>query len=365
MKKQIPSLNGLRALSIFLVLYAHGYISVVTFLQHVFSHISPSIADKLAHTIQTAEIPGGQIGVNIFFVISGYLITLLLVKEEKANGFVSLKLFYIRRTIRIFPVYYFLLLVYFLFQLIGLFSFSSDSWIRSLTYSKDFPLAKGSDWETGHLWSLSVEEHFYLLWPLIFKFLKKNKMTFAILVIVASTTVRLFTDTTHMHLFTRADALMWGCIFGLYNEKIIAFLNGIYAKNKYFVVLPFIVMLLAIASKKIFSLLGLYNTEHIVEAFLGSFGMITDISIAFAIIISINFESNLWFKLLNSPFLEYIGKLSYSIYLWQQIFFSDKVGNLNTFPLNLLMIFVVANLSFYVVEKPLLSLRTKFKAKGV
>ncbi len=365
MKKQIPSLNGLRALSIFLVLHAHGYLSVITFLQHLFSHISPSISASLAQTIQTAEIPGGQIGVNIFFVISGYLITLLLIKEEKANGFVSLKLFYIRRTIRIFPVYYFLLFVYFLFQIFGIFSFSTDSWIRSLTYSKDFPLEKGSDWETGHLWSLSVEEHFYLLWPLIFKFLKKNKMAFAILVIVASTAVRLFTETTHMHLFSRADALMWGCIFGLYNDRIIAFINNAYQKSKYLMLLPFIVLLLAIASKKLLALAGFYNTEHIVSAFFGSFGMITDISIAFTILISINFENNLWFKLLNCSFLEYIGKLSYSIYLWQQIFFSEKVGNLKSFPLNIILIFVVANLSFYLVEKPLLSLRTKFKAKGV
>ena len=365
MKKQIPSLNGLRALSIFLVLYAHGYISIITFLQHIFSYVSPSIALKLLQLIQNPEIPGGQIGVNIFFVISGYLITLLLVKEEKANGFVSLKLFYIRRTIRIFPVYYFLLFVYFIFQLLGLFSFSSASWIRSLTYSKDFTLTKGSDWESGHLWSLSVEEHFYLVWPLIFKFLKKNKIGFAILVILASTSVRLFTNTTHMHLFTRADALMWGCIFGLYNESIITFLNNVYAASKYLLLLPFIFLLVAIASKKIFSLLGFNNSEPIVNAFFGSFGMMTAICTAFIILISINFENNIWFKILNSSFLNYIGKLSYSIYLWQQIFFSEKVGELKNFPLNIILIFIIANLSFYLVEKPLLNLRTKFKAKGV
>ena len=362
MKQQLPSLNGLRAISIFLVLYAHGYLSVAVFLQSIISKISPDLALRLFPNINELDIPGGQIGVNIFFVISGYLITLLLIHEEKAKGFVSLKLFYIRRTIRIFPVYYLLLIIYFIFQLIGWFDFTTDSWIRSISYSKDFPISGGSDWETGHLWSLSVEEHFYLLWPFLFKYLKNQKIPFAFLIIIAVTIVRFTSDLSHFHLFTRADALMWGCIFAIYNDSLINFLKSIYNRNHLLLVFPFVLLLVVLAGKKILSFIGLHDLEHFNIAFLGSYGLLADICIGFIILISVNFTGNLWFRFLNTPFLNYVGKLSYSIYLWQQIFFSNKVGNLKTFPLNIISIIIVANISFYMVEKPLLKLRTKFKA---
>ena len=247
MKQQLPSLNGLRAISIFLVLYAHGYLSVVVFLQNIISKISPDLAFRLFPNVNELDIPGGQIGVNIFFVISGYLITLLLINEEKANGFVSLKLFYIRRTIRIFPVYYLLLIIYFIFQLVGWFDFTTGSWLRSISYSKDFPITAGSDWETGHLWSLSVEEHFYLLWPFLFKYLKKQKIPFAFLVIIAVTIVRLTSDLSHFHLFTRADALMWGCIFAIYNDTLLSFLKNIYDRNRLLLFLPFVFLFVGLA----------------------------------------------------------------------------------------------------------------------
>ena len=362
MKQQLPSLNGLRAISIFLVLYAHGYLSVINFLHNTISNISPTLALQLFHNSGEVDIPGGQIGVNMFFVISGYLITLLLIKEEETKGFISLKLFYIRRTIRIFPVYYLLLIIYFIFQLLGWFDFTTNSWIRSITYSKDFPITGGSDWESGHLWSLSVEEHFYLLWPFLFKFLKNQKIPFAFLIIIVVTIVRLTTDLSHFHLFTRADALMWGCIFAIYNDSCINFLNNIYKKSSLFLLIPFVLLFVVLAGKKILASLGFQDCEHFNVAFLGSYGLLTDLCTGFIILISVNFSGNLWFKFLNSTLLNYIGKLSYSIYLWQQIFFSTKVGFLNTFPYNIIAIIIVANISFYLVEKPLLKLRTKFKA---
>ena len=76
----------------------------------------------------------GNFGVNVFFVISGFLITTLLIAEENKTGAISLKNFYLRRIFRIFPAYYFVLLVYFILQSLSIMSFTSQSWLSSIFY---------------------------------------------------------------------------------------------------------------------------------------------------------------------------------------------------------------------------------------
>ena len=105
-EKKLPSLNGLRAISIFLVLFDHLQIKY-----YIFSETLPKYFLPIRYFLED-----GHLGVNVFFVISGFLITTLLLKEEQKNKTVSLKKFYIRRTLRIFPAYYTLLLVYFILQ---------------------------------------------------------------------------------------------------------------------------------------------------------------------------------------------------------------------------------------------------------
>ena len=330
---KIPSLNGLRACSIACVLFAH--IQLRNFSRN--------------------EGPGGQIGVTIFFVLSGFLITLMLLNEERSNGSISLKKFYIRRAIRIFPVYYFILFVYFLLQLCGILYFSTISWITSLTYTKYF---SRSDWETGHFWSLSVEEHFYLIWPLVFKWLRRYRVKFALLIVFLVPLVRLKMDNSG-HLFTRADALMWGCLFAIYFEQI---KFQVYRQRKLVLLIPFFAVVIALLSKTILKVTGIGLSQHILLALLGSYGTITNISIGLIIVISIMFTHNAWFNFLNHPIMNYLGVLSYSIYIWQQLFFSPNMGTLTRFPINILCIFIIANGSYWIIEKPFLRWKKKFKA---
>jgi peptidoglycan/LPS O-acetylase OafA/YrhL len=333
MSKLIPSLNGLRALSIIAVLFSHA--------QERTFHLPFSY--------------GGPIGVNIFFVISGFLITLLLIKEEETNGTISLKDFFIRRSLRIFPVYFLLLLVYFLLQNLHILSIPQTSWISSLTYTRYF--FKG-EWETGHLWSLSVEEHFYLVWPFVFVYLTNKRVFFAWAVVLIVPLVRLFSEIAFMnHMFTRGDALMWGCLFAIYYKPLSEFI-----KNKHTILLfvPFATLLFCLAIKKTLHVGNDSALHYIIQAYAGSYGMLTNISVGFIILISIKFKNNLYFSFLNSKAMNYLGMLSYSIYIWQQLFFSNQIGIFSSFPYNICLIFMVAMFSYHFIEKPFLRLKPRF-----
>src|ERR1700731_4127363 len=119
--ERLPSLNGLRAISIAIVISFH--------LIRFNLDVDPT---PFLHF----PIFDGQFGVNVFFVISGFLITSLLLNEEKEKGGISLKNFYTRRTLRIFPAYLFLLFAYWCLQLMGYLKVPQSAWVTALTYTK-------------------------------------------------------------------------------------------------------------------------------------------------------------------------------------------------------------------------------------
>ena len=144
----MPSLDGLRAISIALVLLGHlgG--------THGFVRLDLGIGDY-AH-----------LGVVVFFVISGFLITRLLLSEHAKKGRVSLKLFYARRSLRLFPASFAYIGCISLLWLAGFVHLEARDFWHAVTYTVNY--LPGRSWDVGHLWSLSVEEQFYLLWPCTF-----------------------------------------------------------------------------------------------------------------------------------------------------------------------------------------------------
>jgi peptidoglycan/LPS O-acetylase OafA/YrhL len=94
--------------------------------------------------------------------------------------------------------------------------------------------------------------------------------------------------------------------------------------------------------------------------FVGSIGTLTSISISIIMLYSVNHSTNIWYKFLNLKIMEQIGILSYSIYLWQQIFISDLPFVKRFFPLNLLLLVIVSVFSYYIIEKPFLKLKDRF-----
>ena len=150
--RHIPSLDGLRALSVLLVIVLHTLLR-----NHLYNQI-PFVYRLVGN---------GSLGVFIFFVISGYLITTLLLREREKTGTISLKSFYIRRAFRILPPLYLYILFLAVLGATGhLPGMNRRELITALTLTRNY-VPHVSLWAMEHFWSLCIEEQFYLLWPTV------------------------------------------------------------------------------------------------------------------------------------------------------------------------------------------------------
>jgi peptidoglycan/LPS O-acetylase OafA/YrhL len=338
--KYIPSINGLRAISIIIVIIKH-------LVENNKIESLPSILNIFQN---------GQLGVSIFFVLSGYLITRLLIHEQGEYGKISVLNFYKRRILRIFPAYYFLLICYFFFQLIGFLNASSVDWISAITFTKQFFRV---GWLFRHLWTLSVEELFYLIFPLVFIFFHgKRNFSIIILGIILSlfpifriTGQLLVPSVGHFNIFFRGDALLSGCFLAL---------NYDFIKTK-LLSLP-LLPLMGIVGLVLYHL---FSNELLdkywVFIIVGRPGesLVDIVVITIIIVFSINSDQTVVFKILNSNVLNFIGALSYSLYLWQQLFTSPaNWGIFTEYPYNLVFLFLISLFSYFLIEKPFLRLKS-------
>jgi peptidoglycan/LPS O-acetylase OafA/YrhL len=207
----IPSLDGIRAASFMLVFFAHAGL------------------DK--------KIPGG-LGVTIFFFLSGYLITTLLRTEADQNGHISIRDFYIRRVLRIFPPFYLAIFLGMLLHWTGVLDgpIGNGTLMQSLhlgNYWTIFRQTHGLSLDgiargSNVLWSLAVEEHFYLIFPVLYVLLRKrlNPAGQATVLAVICGLILLWRCVLVLHFHvadvrtfcgtdTRADSILWGCIFAI------------------------------------------------------------------------------------------------------------------------------------------------------
>lgn len=350
--QRLPSINGLRAISILMVLFHHLEVQhILTFTMSSFKWLIP-----ILHFVQD-----GQLGVNIFFVISGFLITTLLLHEEKITKTISIKNFFIRRTLRIFPAYFFLLFIYGVLQFMGFIHIHLESWITAVTYTKYFNWQ--SDWYTAHAWSLSVEEHFYLLWPFVFVLgdFYRKRITILLIIIVPIMRIYIGLDSiswyNELTIFTRIDAILMGCIVALYKNEVLNYIKS-YWKLVFY---SSIFLLLSL------SILTHYLNNHYIHYFLFpiscTIGSVSNAAISLLLLYSIYGPKSVWHKFLNLNAINYIGLLSYSIYLWQQVFMVKTTMWFNQFPANIGCIMLAALGSYYLIEKPFLRFKSRFNEK--
>lgn len=338
--QRIPSLDGCRAVSICLVLIAH---LCNTPLFHSF--------DPYARIIYHC----GPFGVKVFFVISGYLITTLLVHEEAKHGRISLKNFYIRRAFRIWPVAYAFILVVAVLSSVGIITLPASNLIYASTFTMNHVLI--GSWWTGHLWSLAIEEQFYLVWPIIFLVsARRQRLFFCICIILLAPVLRIVTHEhasalyEHMQesLLFLGDSLAAGCAMALASEKIESnIVWGRILRSRLFVVVP----LLSV---------GMYATLAGYPGFYLAFGETVALICISATIWRVIHIRDASYWLLNSKPFVAVGVLSYSLYVWQQLFLSPTANTIvNRLPFNLICVFGVGVLSYYFVESPFLYLRSR------
>ena len=341
--RRILSLDGLRAISIALVLTAH-------------------LAGTRGFPLSTGAgkaLALGHVGVHIFFVISGFLITGLLLQELDRHGRIHLGRFYFRRTLRIFPAYYTLVLMLVMAQAAGALTLAPRDVAHAVTYTSNY--AAGRSWWLGHTWSLGVEEQFYLLWPAVLVALGARRgLRVAAAILVLTPVVRL----AEVQLFpqyiggigarfeTVADAIAIGCVLACARARLhrsAAYMRML--ESPLFVLAP----LLVFAG----SMLG----DHPRLAYV--IGQpIANVCAALVVDWAVTYPAGRLGRLLNTRALVFVGAMSYSLYLWQQPFLNrSSDGWWTAFPLNLILAVSCALGSFYAIERPSLALRGWLEAR--
>jgi peptidoglycan/LPS O-acetylase OafA/YrhL len=279
-------------------------------------------------------------GVRVFFVISGYLITTLLLQEESRFGSISLSRFYLRRTFRIFPVAYLYLLAMMPFIAMAAWKWVVV-WLYGATYVQDLP------WDLSHLWSLSVEEQFYLVWPLAIVVSRRHAKKFAWLAILIAVVAQYvvgkrFSDAVSPFFFFPCvmDSLAAGCLLALYSPR-----------------LPRISWrwwLLLLVEPLMSGAGAIQAGWPIPQLFAHTSTVIFDALVA-VLIVEITKYPPKW---LNSPILVWIGSLSYSLYIWQMPFLNPAY-KINP-AIGILLAFAAASVSYYFWERPILKWSQKW-----
>jgi peptidoglycan/LPS O-acetylase OafA/YrhL len=341
-KRSIPSLDGLRAISCLFVMLAHG------------AHSLPS--RFRLDGIAAACVYNAPLGVHTFFVISGFLITRLLKSELDTTGTISLKHFYIRRSLRIFPAYYAFLCVCGVAAAAGWFSIEPKMFLAAATYLWNY-LHWADSWFLGHVWSLSIEEQFYLIWPALFLFFGPDKAKYCALgIIILSPALRVLTyflfpesrPYISIMLHTRADALMFGCFLALAWDDLWL------ARWRQLIYRPLIITILSLFLLIISPTLS----YHFRGAYLLPAGLSLDgVCIASLLMYFVERPASFGGSLLNQPGLSWLGRMSYSLYLWQQLFLNEHNIFAKYPPAQFLAAFLVAMASYYWIEQPALKLR--------
>ena len=296
----------------------------------------------------------GAFGVHIFFSLSGYLITRRLIAEDGRQGVVSLKNFYIRRVFRIQPAAITYLLVIGALAAYGTLPVNSSGWASALLGYANFNTA-AQTWFTGHFWSLAVEEHFYLLWPAVFVLLgARRRLAGAILIAAGIAVWRTLaikyqlTQSANFNVRTdiESDWLMWGCIAALSgtSQRAQMMVQSLARPGISLIALPLTVCA-ALPWTMDWKFRQALMTLAAMTAPLMFVGSVSRANGALG-------------TFLEWPVMSWVGRISFSLYLWQQLFvvFDDQrvrtMGILQSSPFSFFCAIAAAAASYYWIERP-------------
>lgn len=356
--KYIKGLDSLRAVAVILVIIWHWYpqdYPIHTFI------------GGIKHTL----LPTGEFGVSLFFVLSGFLITeiLLLHKSSEEKNYSIIKNFYIRRALRILPIYY---LAIFFLNIIR-FPIDSGHYRYILTHTYNFLVIKQGSWPSlAHLWSLSVEEQFYLIWPLLILLIPNNKLKYLFAIFIAISIISVILSykilnikMTYALTTTCFDAFGIGGVyafcrksdnlikFNFYINRLFLFAVAIYFFNKF---CPFF---------DVFPKLSPFNR---------TFDSIISLWLIHKVITNKN--SFLMTHFVENHLLRFIGEISYGLYLFHFpfpfIFDNYILKNMDFIktviinfpflrePIMFFLLIALSSLTFFLFEKPINGMKKYF-----
>ena len=288
----------------------------------------------IAYHLAPAVVPGGFLGVDLFFVLSGYLITSLLLEEERRFGSVSLSAFYARRALRILPP-----LALAIALALALHVANGRAALAAALFYANFTF-RGSLEGLAHTWSLAVEEHFYFLWPLAFLVLRRHRqqalmavVALAIVVRVVGPLLEISPGWLYQVTPARADALAIGCLTALMKPP----------RRFGFFALAMVVASFFFVRLEYYGLLMIGMTVF-----------------AVACAAAINGARGAF---LRNPVLGYVGRRSYGLYLyhWPIFMAVDELvaGDLTRIAMKVVFPLIATEASFWLVERQAMALKQR------
>jgi peptidoglycan/LPS O-acetylase OafA/YrhL len=341
-------LDGFRGIAILIVVFAH------IGLNH--------------YTRSAALFIDSRFGVHLFFVLSGFLITTLLMKEKIMTERISLRYFYTRRLLKIVPVaYLFLLVTIALNQFYHLKIHSSD-FLTSFFFLKNLAFKSESPF-TAHFWTLAVEEQFYLIFPALLA-ASINKYFYTALSIVV--VVPLVAILGHFQILDPQNLVVKVLMYLFWKGPVMILIGSLWAIlifkgapanlriSKYYLI-DFMLFVAAIVIENKYFIGYVPYVSELVSALLSAY-----------VLASVLKNRNLLTMLLEKKVLVNIGIISYSVYIWQQLFIGVRAWepwliSLRSLPLcgliliKLVLVFVIGFFSWQLVEKKSLKLKARFR----
>ncbi|WP_292602127.1 acyltransferase [Nocardioides sp. REDSEA-S30_B4] len=346
-ESRIAALQGLRGVAVLLVVISHS--------------MTMAIDSTRWNDVGHVFFDGG-FGVLVFFVLSGFLITGILTRERERTRTISIYNFYVRRFLRIIPAFAFFLMAMGVLTAVGAAEIPRADFLRASLLVSDY-LPTG--WHLGHTWSLSVEEQFYIFWPLTLLALNTRlacKVAVAAIVVLPILRVATYVLTPDLQprigimFHTRADSLLIGCAVALlpiaYPKAWSYTVTAVIRYRLELVALPVI-----LAS----SAAGIY----LGGIWLLPFGYTVHNLAAAAVLVAVlqNRKSPLR-RPLEWPPLVYVGLISYSLYLWQEPLLasgSDALPVIGETVFAPIAALLVAAASYRFIEAPFLALKSRFQ----
>lgn len=354
----LKGLNGLRAIAAIAVVISHTTLELKHF----------GLVDTIFGSGLNGKPKGlllASYGVSIFFALSGFLITFLLLKEKEKTNKINIKGFYIRRILRIWPLYYFYILLCFIIYYIYNINYNQNVIPFYLFLTANIPVVINTMLPfLGHFWSIGVEEQFYLFWPWFAKkdTIKLLKHTFLLFIIIYTLKIIFgylmykynislpytFINTTRIH------TMLIGCIGAILYFKQYS-ITSLFTKKITQIISWLIILLIAINK---FNISSLVDNEIVA---------VITVFIIFSQIKRTNFIFDL-----NNRIMDFIGKISYGIYVYHPLIIFITYKSINKFKesslINYLIVYlfiisitiIISYLSYRFFESRFIKLKSKF-----